>query len=61
MDANGFDWFGFHVQVPNLEGQIVTRENVSAVATEFDVRNGRDDFGKERLGAGVFLLFEHFC
>jgi len=61
MDANGFDRFCFHVQIPDLEGQIVAGKDVSSVATEFDVRNRGDDFRKERFRTGIFFLFKHFC
>jgi hypothetical protein len=37
------DWLVLHVDVPNLEGKVVTRQDVSAVLGELDIRNGRDD------------------
>jgi hypothetical protein len=38
MDWNGLDRSGFHVDIPDLQREIVTRENISTVVTEFDVR-----------------------
>ena len=36
-----------HVDVPDLERQIISREDVPPVVTELDVRDRRDDLGKE--------------
>jgi len=49
-----------HVDVPDLEREIIPREHVSPVVAELDVRYGGDDFGEEGSVRGVFLLFE-FC
>ena len=53
-------WLPFHVHVPDLDSEVVTREDVAAIVREADVRDGGDDFGKERSGLWVFLLLE-FC
>ena len=49
-----------HVDVPDLERQIIPREHVSPVVAELDVRYGGDNFREERSVRGVFLFFE-FC
>ena len=36
-----------HVDVPDLDGQVVAGEDVAAVGGEADVGDGGDDFGKE--------------
>lgn len=47
MDRDCLDGFVLHVDVPNLDSQVVAREDVTAVGREADVRDGRDDFRKE--------------
>ena len=49
-----------HVDVPDLEREIISREHVSPVVAELDVRYGGDNFGEEGSVRGVFLFFE-FC
>ena len=39
MDWNGLDRSGLHVDIPDLQREIITRENIATVATELDVRN----------------------
>jgi hypothetical protein len=38
MDWNGLDGPGFHVNIPDLQREIITRENIATVVTELDVR-----------------------
>ena len=47
VDGDCLDRLGVHVHVPNLERQIVTRENIPTVARELDVGNRRDDLAEE--------------
>ena len=44
---NGLDRFRLHVDVPDLQGQVVARQDVPPVVAELDVRDRRDDFGEE--------------
>jgi hypothetical protein len=44
---------GIHVDVPQLQGHVVAREDVAAAGAEPDVVDGRDDLGEE--GAGALL------
>lgn len=52
-------WPALHVQVPDLDGQIISGHHVAAAVAELNVRDGRDDFWEERAVAGVFWLLEH--
>ena len=56
---NGLDWFRLHVDVPDLQRQIVSREDVPSIMTELDVRDRRDDFGEEGSVSGVLFFLEH--
>jgi hypothetical protein len=49
MIVNGdrLHWPRFHIDVPNLQREVVTREDVSSITTEFHVRNGRDNLREE--------------
>lgn len=47
MNVDSLDWFVLHGDIPNLERQVITRQDVSTVFGEFDIRDGRDDFGEE--------------
>jgi hypothetical protein len=49
VDRDGLDRLALHGKVPDLEGEVVAREHVFAVPTEFQVRDRADDLGKERL------------
>jgi len=60
VDADGLDRLRLHVQIPDLEREIVTRQDVSAVSAEFDVRNRGDDLREEGFGAGILFLLENF-
>ena len=37
MDRNGLYGSGFHVDIPDFQREIITRENIAAVMTELDV------------------------
>lgn len=43
------DRFVLHIDVPNSQCQVVPRQDVSTVLGEFDIGDGRDDLGEERL------------
>lgn len=47
MDGNRLDGLAFHVNIPNLDCEVVTGENVSTIMGKADVGDGGDDFGKE--------------
>lgn len=56
----GFHWSTLHVQVPDLEGQIISGHHVSAAVTELDVWDGWDDFWEEGACAGVLGFLKHY-
>lgn len=56
MNANGAQRFGVVVQVPDLQREVVARNDVATVAAEFNVGNGRNDFREERLLRWIFRL-----
>lgn len=58
VDRDRLDRLAVHVDVPDLEREVVAREDVPPVVAELDVRDRRDDLGEERA-VRVFLLFEH--
>lgn len=43
MNWDGLQRSRLHVDIPDLEGKVVTREDVTTVMAELDVRDGRDD------------------
>ena len=47
MDRNRFHRPRVHIDIPNLEGEVVPRQDVPPVVTELDVRDRRNDLGKE--------------
>lgn len=47
VNGNRLDWLALHVHVPDLDGEIIAREDVSAIMAEADVRNGRNNLGEE--------------
>ena len=57
MNRYSFHGLRVHINVPNLEGQVVPGKDVPPVMTEFDVRDRGDDLGKERsVGRILFFL-----
>jgi hypothetical protein len=49
VDVDRLDGLVLHLDVPDLERQVVAREDESAVFRELDVGDGRDDLGEEGL------------
>ena len=47
-----------HVHIPDLEAQVITRQNVPPVSAELDVGNRRDNLRKERSVRGILFLLE---
>ena len=47
VDIDRLDWLILHGDIPNLECKVITRQDVFSVFGEFDVRDGRDNLGKE--------------
>jgi len=60
MDGDCLYWLLVHVDIPDLDSQVVARQDVPAIVGEADVRDGGDDFREEGSGGGVLLLFK-FC
>lgn len=56
----GFHRSTLHVQIPDLEGQIISGHHVSATVTELDVWDGWDDFWEEGACAGVLGFLKHY-
>ena len=47
-----------HVQIPDLQRQIISWQHVTAVVTEFDVGYAGDDLGKEATIGRILRLFK---
>lgn len=47
VDGNSLHWLPFHVDIPDLHGQIIPRHNVPTVVGESHVGDGGDDLGEE--------------
>lgn len=47
MYRNRLDGPVLHVDIPDLERQVVSREDVSSIMAKLDIRYRRDDFGEE--------------
>lgn len=47
VNRNGLQWPVLHVDVPDLQIEVVARQDVSSIVAELDIRDGRDDFGEE--------------
>lgn len=55
----GLDRPTLHVEVPDLDVQVVARAHVAARVAELDVRDAADDLGEEVLRGWVLPLFEN--
>ena len=53
-----FDWLAFHIDIPDLDGEVVAAEDVSTIMREADIRDRGDDFREEGARRRVFLLFK---
>lgn len=51
-------WPVFHVEVPNFDGEVVTRHHVASTVTELHVRDGGDDLGEKRSAARILRLLK---
>ena len=60
MDGNRLYWLAFHVHVPDLDSEIVTGKNVTAIVAEANVRDGGDDFREEGARGWVLFLLEFY-
>ena len=58
VDLDGADGVTIHVDIPELEGEIIARKDVASIRREFDIRDGGDDLGEEGFAIRVFLLLE---
>ena len=47
VDGDGFQWPVLHVDVPDLQVEVVARQDVSSIMAELDIRDGRDDLREE--------------
>ena len=52
-------YLGLHVQVPDLDGEVVSGYHVAARVGELHVGDGRDDLGEEAAVRRVLGLLEH--
>jgi hypothetical protein len=58
MDGNGLHRARLHVDVPDLEGEIVARQDIPPIVTELDIRYRRYDLREERAGCWILLFLE---
>lgn len=58
MDRNGLHRTRLHINVPDLKGEIVARQDIPPVMTELDIRYRRYDLGEEGSRCGVLFFFE---
>lgn len=52
-------WLFFHVEIPYFDGQVVTGHHVAPTVAELHIRDGGDDFRKERATVWVICLLKH--
>ena len=60
VDLNGLHRLAFHVNIPNLESQIVAGKDVAAITTELTITDGGNNFREERTSRRVLRLLEVF-
>lgn len=58
-DLIRFYWLCFHVEIPDFDRQVVPRHHVASTVAELHIRDGGDDFRKERTVIWIFWLLEH--
>mmetsp|Transcript_53387 Transcript_53387/g.88694 ORF Transcript_53387/g.88694 Transcript_53387/m.88694 type:complete len:244 (+) Transcript_53387:241-972(+) len=61
VDVDDLDGLALHVHVPDLDGEVITGDDVATVAAELAVRDGRDDFREEGARARVLFLLKALC
>ena len=59
VDLVSLDWLRLHVQVPDLDGQVVARHHVAPSVAEPHIRDARDDLWEEAPICRVLRLLEH--
>lgn len=58
MNINGLDGFGFHINVPDLQSEIIPRYNVSPIRTELYIIDRGKDFSEKRLAFRVLFIIK---
>jgi hypothetical protein len=59
VDVNGLHGLALHIDVPNLQRHIISRENEAPISAEPDIRDGGYDLGEEGFGRRVLGLLEN--
>ena len=54
-----FDGLRLHVEIPDLDGEVISRNHVATGVGKLDVGDGRDDLGEEAAVGWVLGLLEH--
>lgn len=44
VNVDRLDWSALHVDIPDLERQVIARENIASILAEFHIRDRRNDF-----------------
>lgn len=60
VHGNDAKRLAFHVDVPDLDGQVVARDDIPTVPRKAHVRNRRNDLGEKRLVCWVLGLLKDF-
>jgi len=58
VDVDRLDRLALHGNVPDLQGEVIPRQDISAVPGKLDVGDGGDNLGEEGFLGWVFLLLE---
>lgn len=53
-------WPGLHIEIPDFDRQVVAGHHIATTVAELHIRNGRDDFRKERTIVWILWLFKHW-
>jgi hypothetical protein len=59
MDVDSLYRFVVHVDVPDLQSQVVAGEYISTIVAKVDIRDGRYDFREEGAAGWILGLFKH--
>lgn len=60
VDRNSLDGLVLHVYIPDLHGEVITREDISAIGGETNVGYRGNYLREEGTGGWVFFLFEYY-
>ena len=60
MNVDRLDRLILHGDVPDLQSEVVSGQDIPPISGELDIRDGGDDFGEEGFLCGILFFFKDY-